>query len=298
MCAQQFEETTAATAEAKAEVDGYGVRATGEPGYDEVELGGVPIVDDAAVGRLVVPTPPLGQQFGRAASATAAEAPATIAQQSQPVSAVERPTQQAAPSTRARRINFGHSRVEALDPETFPFDSDPRYDYYLLAIPFTIGQPPWYAGYESVAVHFDLETPDAIALGLAPDHGWAADRIEQWTVDEKYWLNAGLELVPGKVSVGGGVEKAVSFTRTVTSVRAMNHYRNDPYWVYHRPRGVEYGSRWAVMTISMPADRSVLEGTAHAKAKYQPFGTYRSDRVSYAITLPETGVRIERFLSR
>jgi len=103
--------------------------------------------------------------------------------------------------------------------------------------------------------------------------------------------------VPAEVSVGGGVEKTVSFTKTVTSVRAMNHYRADPYWVYHRPQGVEYGSRWAVMTVSTPAGQAVLDGTAHATANYHPFGKHRSNRVSYAITLPETGVRIERFLA-
>ena len=195
------------------------------------------------------------------------------------------------------RINFGHAYVEALDPWALPFRSDPRFDYYILGVPFTIERPPSFREFRSVEVHFEFETPEATAHGLAPDQSALVDAAGQRTVSDKYWLAPDLSLSTGAVSLGGA-EKVVTFTTPVTAVRAMNHYRPDPYWIYERPGGVEHGSRWAVMVVSTAGEADSLSGDASAMAEFWPFGGDASGRLPFDLSLPDAGVRIDPFLSR
>ncbi|WP_436925287.1 hypothetical protein [Halosimplex amylolyticum] len=315
MTEQQQQSTAPASASSPvdsstAAASGYGARRLVSPGHDETTFGGAPIAAEAAVSSLVFETvevPQVGtgwQTPVEAADWAASEDVETVgARTTTGAQAPEhggrrvRPTPASPPSPRpSGRINFGHAHVEALDPRQFAFMSDPRFDYYILGVPFTIERPPSFREFRSVEVQFDLATPNATALGLAPDQSPILDPAGQKTVSNKYWLAPDLSLSTGKISLGGA-EKVVTFTTPVTAVRAMNHYRPDPYWVYERPGGVEYGSRWAVMVVSTPADAETLSGTAAALAEFRPFGGDFSGPLPFDLPLPEEGVRIDPFLS-
>ncbi|WP_123535182.1 hypothetical protein [Halosimplex salinum] len=287
----------------------YAARRLVAPGRDETVFGGTAFTAEAAVSSLDFQTVDLPREtLGLARVEPADSMPGggvettgartTDAPAGEPGRNRARTRAASPPPPRpSGRINFGHAHVEALDPRQFAFASDPRFDYYILGVPFTIERPPSFREFRSVEVLFDLATPDATAHGLAPDQSSTVDATGQRTVSNKYWLAPDLSLSTGAVSLGGA-EKVVTFTTPVTAVRAMNHYRPDPYWVYERPGGVEYGSRWAVMVVSTPVGAETLSGTASALAEFRPFGGDFSGPLPFDLPLPEEGVRIDPFLSR
>lgn len=188
-------------------------------------------------------------------------------------------------------------------------DTNPKWDYYLIYIPFTLHSPPGNKFYQDLTFSIELANKDATAFDLLPMNITVEEDVKR-----TYLLSSTLRFqgITGNISLDGKADAGyeVQFKNITPIITAFGQGENKFYWTYESQDGhkVHPGTHHVFIVLEVPHGTDDITGMVYYRGtlyyKWLTEWRYKETKSDYypvefdLSTATQLNVSVQRSISK